>query len=141
MNKNIDRCISSYTLRESGIDNNRYVFFEDRTNRWFILPELSYNEAICFDFAKYHKKMQKCSKRLIKNILQDKKYRKKVEACNSYDIEQIKKLFSVNHIKYACENFHPEYCNNVLNKTCIVCEYRNNDFESLENEGGVYENK
>lgn len=139
MKKNIYRVISSYTIRESGIDDNRYGVFEDRTNRWLILPTLTYNEASCFDFAKYHNKMQKCSKKLIKSLLQDKKFKKKVEAYNSCDIEEIKKLFSVNHIKYACENFHPEYCANVLNKTCFVCEFRNNNWESLENKGGYYE--
>ena len=137
MNKKINRVISSLKLKESGIDNNRYGWFNESTNSWEILPTLTYNEAMSFDFNKYHKDIEKFRNGLVKRILKDKKVKAKINACNSEDIEEIKECFGVTHIKYACENYHTKICSKALNKTCINCIYRFNDYESLKNKGGL----
>lgn len=133
MNKKINRVISSLTLKESGIDNNRYGWFNESTNSWEILPTLTYNEAMSFDFKKYHSDMEKFRNGLVKRILKDKKVRAKIDACNKEDIEQIKECFGVKHIKFACQNYDSVLCANVSNKSCLNCVYRFNDYESLTN--------
>lgn len=132
MKKHINRAISSYTLRESGIDNNRYGWFEESTNRWVIQPTLTYNEALCFNFNHYHRSIEKYRKSLIKAMLKDKKFKAKVNQSNKEDIKYLKDFFGVKYLRDCCENFHPEYCNNVINKTCINCMYQFNNYESFE---------
>jgi len=139
MNKKINRAISSYTLKESGIGNNRYGWFEESSNNWETPPTLTYNEAISFDFKKYHQDIEKFRNSLVKRILKDKKVRAKINACNREDIEEIKTCFGVTHIKFACENYHTKICSKALNMTCINCTYRFNDYEALKNKGGLNE--
>lgn len=138
MKQKNNRVISSYTLRKSE-NNNLYGWFDESTDNWEILPNLTYNEAICFDFKKYLKYIQKYRKGLVKKILKDKKVKAKIDACNKEDIEQIKACFGVKHIKYACENYLFMICSNAHNKTCINCTYRFHDYESLKNKGGLNE--
>lgn len=132
MNKHIFRAASSYTLRESGIDNNRWGWFEDSSNRWIIQPVLTYNEALCFDFSHYHRSIERYRKSLIKAMLKDKKFKAMVKQRNNEDIQYLKDFFGVKYLRDCCENFHSEYCNNVMNKTCINCMYRFNSYESFE---------
>ena len=138
MRKNIFRAISSYTLRESGIDNNRWGWFEESSNRWIIQPILTYNEALCFDFGHYHRSIERYRKSLIKAMLKDKKFKAMVKQRNNEDIQYLKDFFGVKYLRDCCRNFHPEYCDNVMNKTCINCMYRFTNYESFE-EGGYNE--
>ena len=101
MNKKIQRITGSYYLRGSGINNNRYGWFNESTNEWEILPTLTYYEALRFDFNKYYKEIEKYKKVLVDKILKDKKLRAKIEACNNEEIEKIKKEFGVKHFLYA----------------------------------------
>lgn len=133
MNKKIQRITGSYYLRGSGINNNRYGWFNESTNEWEILPTLTYYEALRFDFNKYYNEIEKYKKVLVDKILKDKKVRAKIDACNKEDIEQIKECFGVKHIKFACQNYDSVLCANVSNKNCFNCVYRFNDYESLTN--------
>lgn len=133
MKKRIQIISSSSYLRESGIDNNRWGWLDESTNSWEILPELTYAEAMCFDFNKFYKEIDKFKARLVKKILKDKRLRAKIEAYDSEEIELLKKEFGVKHIKYACQNFSHELCSKVSNKSCYNCVYRFNDYESLTN--------
>jgi hypothetical protein len=58
-----------------------------------------------------------------------------VKQSNNEDIQYFKDFFGVQYLRDACSNFHPEYCNNVMNRTCINCMYRFNSYESFEKGG------
>lgn len=139
MQKHIYRAANSYVIRESGIDNNRYGWFDESRNSWVIIPNLTYSEAMSFNFTKYYKSIERFKKRLIKELLNDKKFKAKVKELNLEYIKQIKDSFNVNFLRDCCENYHPIYCDNVRDTTCINCQYRFNNFEKFEEKGGYNE--
>lgn len=129
----------TYILKDNGLNKKRYGWVNELTNEWEIEPKYGYCEAINFDFVTYLKELKKLKQVAIKRAMKSKRFKK--DLLNSYraNISQIQSYFGVSLIKHACCNYYEEYCFKSTNLQCIKCEYRFNNFEKFEEEGGCDE--
>ncbi|MDD4703335.1 MAG: hypothetical protein PHE28_03305 [Bacteroidales bacterium] len=132
MKKTNGRALYCFTLKSSGIDDNRWGWLDDETNSWVIQPTLTYSQAMCFNFTKYHNSIEKYRQRLIKDMLKEKVYKAKVRKVDFEEIQYLKEFFEVKHIKDACSNFNHEHCETAKDIDCINCKFRNTNYESFE---------
>ena len=129
----------SYLLKESALQNGKYGWVNELTNEWEIEPIYDYYYAVNFDFVTYLKEMKKLKQIAIKRALKSKRFKKNLRSSYNANLASIQSYFGVSLIKHACDNYDEEYCFNSTNLQCIKCEYRFNNFEKFEEEGGFNE--
>lgn len=136
--RKIDLDIFTFSIKESGINDNRYGLFNYSTNSWLVKPIMTYSQASNFDIAKLLNSINVFKEAEANRILKSKKVQAKVRVTDSIHIEEIKNWFNVKNVKDACLNYNSELCYNSTNRRCINCIYRFIDWESLEEKEGGY---
>lgn len=125
--------ISSYSLRESGLSNNRYGWYDESTDSWIIPPTFTFYNALCFDLNSYFIALEILKNELVKTILLEESFMEKVEFYENEEIELLKNKFGIENLSSICENYDSELCSNVSNDYCFTCMCRLFDYESLTN--------
>ncbi|MDD2191891.1 MAG: hypothetical protein PHO12_05060 [Bacteroidales bacterium] len=116
--------IETYTLEESGKNDNRWGWMNERTKLWEVPPTLTYYEAcMIMSMGKsmnYFKGVEKAKRKVVRDML--KKHRKKINELSNQSIEHLKQEGNVLFIKDLCANYDESICKNKSNHYCFICK-------------------